>query len=119
MRKFVLFFISLVLCLSFSACGKTPSDELSRVYVHTASEDVVKPSVALMEDGRAQFTFSAFSSYAGIGTYTVENDTLTIRTDDGEYHYVFKMIDDTLVFDEAASSENKHMGEFADGAVFE
>ena len=49
---------------------------IERIYVYEESDDVVKPIITLLGDNKCSFTFSALSSYLGIGTYTIEDDFL-------------------------------------------
>ena len=90
-----------------------------RTYIFTGSEDIIKPSVTLFDNGVFSFTFSAISSYLGIGTYEIENDRLTLHTDDGQFTYVFDMVEDHLEFDAAASSEILWFSKLYDGAILE
>lgn len=81
---------------------------LAGYYVFNEVESFVKPSVILFEDGTCQMTFSAYSSYLGVGTYEITEgeteDRLILRTDDGKYTYEFWMIGDSIVFDAISSS---------------
>lgn len=100
---------------------KVVENDLQRVYAYRESDSVVKPSISLFEGNRFQFTFSAVSSYLGVGTYTIYDDILVLNTDDGKYRYTFRIDGeniDRLIFDAEASSENIHFGDFEDGAVF-
>jgi hypothetical protein len=105
----------------------TSTDHMSEVnsqwvYIHEESNDVVKPIITLFDDNKCSFTFSALSSYLGIGTYTIENDFLVLNTDDGVYTYTFKIEGenmDRLIFIAEKSSDYIHQGQFEDGAVFE
>jgi len=96
-------------------------DTVIRIYGYIESEEVVKPSIILFEDNKCQFTFSAYSSYSGIGTYTIEDDFLILNTSDGNYTYTFRIEGDDmdrLIFLAEKSSEYLHLGKFEDGAVF-
>jgi len=90
-----------------------------RSYVFTESEDIIKPSVTLFDNGMFSFTFSGISSYLGMGTYEIENDRLTLHTDDGRFTYVFDMVEDLLEFDAAASSDMLWFSKLYDGAILE
>ena len=90
-----------------------------RSYVFRESKDSMKPSLVLLENGTFQFTFSVFSSYIGIGTYEIQDGSLTLQTDDGQFTYVFAMVDDVLVFDAERSSEQLWGSGLYDGAVME
>ena len=100
---------------------KVVENDLQRVYSYRESDSVVKPSISLFEGNRFQFTFSAVSSYLGVGTYAIYDDILVLNTDDGKYRYTFRIDGeniDRLIFDADDSSENIHLGDFEDGAVF-
>ena len=90
-----------------------------RSFVFRESKDSMKPSLVLLENGTFQFTFSVFSSYIGIGTYEIQDGSLTLQTDDGQFTYVFAMVDDVLVFDAERSSEQLWGSGLYDGAVME
>ncbi len=79
---------------------------------------VMKPSVTLYTDGSCMITFSAVSSYLGIGTYEIREGVLTIRTDDGEFTYVFLKADGELIFDGEKSSSMVWFSDVRDGSVF-
>lgn len=87
-------------------------------------KDIYTPTLTLSEDRRFGFFYDVFSSYLSFGSYTIENGILTAVTDDGLYHYSFRIKDaDTLVFMVADSSQIKisdqRFGiEFGDGAEF-
>lgn len=91
--------------------------ELMRVYILSSDDILRRASVALFDDGTFQMSFSPFSSYMGHGRYSIENNRLTLKTDDGMFVYVFDMQDDTLIFDAAASSEQTWGADLTDGAV--
>ena len=95
---------------------------IERIYVYEESDDVVKPIITLLGDNKCSFTFSALSSYLGIGTYTIEDDFFVLNTDDGLYTYTFKIEGedmDRLIFVADKSSDYIHQGKFEDGSVFE
>lgn len=80
-----------------------------------------KTVVLQPQTGTFSFCYSMLSSYLPYGAYTLEDDTLTLRTDDGKYTYVFAVQDGALVFDASQSDEvPAFKGEtpLADGAVF-
>lgn len=91
----------------------------NRVYRFGDSEDIMKTAgVVLNDNGTFAFTFSPLSSYLGHGAYRIDGDRLTLNTDDGRFVYVFTMIDDTLVFNAAASSDQVWFSGITDGSVF-
>ena len=95
---------------------------IERIYVYEESDDVVKPIITLLGDNKCSFTFSALSSYLGIGTYTIEDDFFVLNTDDGLYTYTFKIEGedmDRLIFVADKSSDYIHQGQFEDGSVFD
>ncbi len=73
-------------------------------YVYTGSVDPIDPSISLFSDGTFSFGYSAFSSYLPFGTYTLDADTLTLKTGDGLYTYVFTVLEDGFAFDATRSS---------------
>lgn len=123
MKKWIAMFIASALIISMTACfsGKSGGmdSELLGKYDFISEESEMTSTVVLNEDGTFVFTFSPLSDYIGSGKYTIKNDVLTLKTDDGKYHYVFKMKDGTLIFDAEKSSEQLWFGEFTDGSVFE
>ena len=110
----------------------TANAELVRLCVFRDSKEIIKPSISLYDNGMFQFTFSAYSSYIGMGKYTIENDRMTLKTDDGKFTYVFDMVekdkDDPkastaegeakLVFDAENSSEMLWFSDMYDGCEF-
>lgn len=130
--KVLAILMALTLMVSFTACGKnkkTGSGKGSSVvsadadffgkYVFAGSDAAHESIIVLGEDGSFTFTFSHLSSYVGYGQYTLKDDVLTLKTDDGQYHYTFKVVDGTLVLDGKNSSKETWNGEFKDGSVFE
>lgn len=87
-------------------------------------KDFYTPTLTLSEDRRFGFFYDVLSSYLSIGSYTIEDDILLAVTDDGLYHFSFRIKDDdTLVFMVADSSQIKirdqRFGiELGDGAEF-
>ncbi|MDD6034309.1 MAG: hypothetical protein PUC47_12690 [Oscillospiraceae bacterium] len=88
-------------------------------YTFRDTEELVQPIVSLFDDGTFTFSFSAVSSYWGHGSYELENDRLTLRTDDGMYIYVFDVADDAILFDAGDSSRQLWFSGLYDGAVLE
>lgn len=108
---------AVLLCLT--GCRDNGLSYYPRVYVLEGSDDPMPASVILYEDGRFQLHFSALSSYIGVGRYTVENDTLVLRTDDdGGFVYTFDVGNDKLVFNAERSSEIVWFSGMKDGSVF-
>lgn len=71
----------------------TANAQLVRAYVFRDSQQPIKPSIALYDNGLFTFNFSAVSSYIGMGKYIIEGNTLTLNTDDGNFTYVFDMVE--------------------------
>lgn len=100
--------------------GDDKVSDVTAAYVYTdSSDDLSKPSVMLHRNGEFNMNFSVLSSYSGFGYYTVHGDLLILCTDDGQYTYVFRIEESSIVFDAKASSKTLHMAEIPDGAVFE
>ena len=140
MKRTTTMLIALLLCLFiFTGCDRDLSKNsnsqstndtvdtsediaIKRIYVYEESDDVVKPIITLFGDNKCSFTFSALSSYLGIGTYTIEDDFFVLNTDDGLYTYTFKIEGedmDRLIFVADKSSDYIHQGQFEDGSVFD
>ena len=113
---FLVFLLSI-----FTACKKEANLSTSpRIYTMKASEQaIIKPSVVLEENNKFTFTFSAVSSYIGRGSYELSDNHLYLRTEDGNYQYVFNVADNHFVFDAEHSSPFLWYSDIVDGAVFE
>ena len=74
MKRAWLALLAVALCMVISGCGEEGSFEAvgQRVYTYEDSNDIIPPSVVLMEDHRFQFTVSAVSSFIGWGTYCID-----------------------------------------------
>lgn len=97
----------------------TSNAQAVRVYVFNESDEIVKPTITLFDNGMFQFNFSAFSSYIGIGEYILENNRLTLNTNDEKFTYTFDVVNDNLVFDADNSSDMLWFSDIHDGCVFE
>lgn len=105
--------------------SRTEMDTLtmSGTYVFDGSDssdaDISSEStLTLKQDGTFYLSFSPLSSYLGHGLYTINQNHLTLHTEDGKYTYVFDMVGGSLVFDAVASSEETFLSGMYDGAVF-
>lgn len=98
--------------------ARSIATEVVRYYSMRSSDDIMKPGFALFEDGTFSMTFSVYSSYIGIGTYEMTEDKLILRTDDGQFIYVFDIVDDKMIFDAEASSEMVWFSGMVDGSAF-
>ncbi|MGN1443770.1 MAG: M56 family metallopeptidase [Acutalibacteraceae bacterium] len=93
--------------------------ETYRTYTFGEHDNILNYSYfVLHDDGKFSFMFSLVSSYIGHGDYTLENDRLTLKTEDGKYVYCFDMVGDTMVFDAKASSKMLWFSQMYDGCVF-
>ena len=91
----------------------------SRVYVYRDSEEkVIKPSFVLQKNGTFSMTFSAVSSYIGVGKYELTDETLSLYTDDGDFEYHFDVTEDGFAFDKEKSSDMTWFAKIPDGALF-
>lgn len=82
--------------------------------------------ISLYNDTEMEFMYSLFSSYWPHGTYTLDEEKLVMKTNDGRYTYTFRVDGENFVFDAAHSSElpeynygnGKKFKPVPDGAVF-
>jgi hypothetical protein len=124
MRKIIFVgLLLLVLAWVLVGCSKTPKTVVQNIhagtYIMQESEEPSKPTVSLENGNRFTFTYSLLSSYYAVGSYEIDDGSLILKTDDGEYKYVFKIKDNTLIFNEKESSEIPSYANVPDGAVFE
>lgn len=70
-------------------------------------EPMTMPTIRLeKKDCTFSFSWSAFSSYLAYGTYQITDDALILTTTDNyQYIYVFKKVDDGYAFDAGKSSQ--------------
>lgn len=124
MKKLICVFLACIVFLTAAACAKQISDSAEQPELKTyflvddEVDELAKTSIAFSEGNRFTFTFSMLSSYLCAGTYTVDGSTLTLNDESGGYHYTFNIVDNTLVFVAAESSEPLWGADFSDGAVF-
>ena len=99
----------------------------SVTYTYKKSGAYVQPYINLKTDNSFHFFVSPLSSYLCVGTYTLDEEKLTLKTDDGLYTYVFKVDGENFVFDAENSSEipkfkpsadAEPLPPISDGAVF-
>ena len=122
MKKLCLVLFLMIAVSSFMAgCANHNTAEESGpvlgIYELQEADEPVKPNLVLEEQNRFVFNYSALSSYLPIGSYEVDQDYLTLKTDDGEYQYVFEIKNNTLVFHQEESSPIS-LGNVEDGSVF-
>ncbi len=91
--------------IGFPSEGKEyPKGETKTVYVYHSENELVDPAVTL-DNGRFQFNWSLFSSYIARGSYKTVGDTLILETDDGVNTYLFRIEENSIVFDASQSSK--------------
>lgn len=73
-------------------------------YVYYGSEEHVKPSLLLKENGEAIFNISSYSSFMPVGTYNIADGVLTLVTYDGLKAYTFNVTEKGFEFDAHNSS---------------
>ena len=110
----------------------TANAKLIRTCVFEDSKEIIKPSISFYNNGTFQFTFSGYSSYIGVGTYTINKNKMTLNTDDGKFTYVFDIVEKDendpktssaegetkLVFDAENSSDMLWYSDMYDGCEF-
>ncbi len=142
--------VSVILCIVLGVCFLSDPPSSSREqtqtgamdengiptvpvrYVFKDSVDPMEPSVLLNFDQQGKsfsFSYSGFSSYLAVGMYEVAEGDLILRTGDGMYTYIFKIVERGLIFDASRSSEipsYRYSGDsyevecpVPDGALFE
>lgn len=124
MRKMIFAkFLLLVLAWVLVGCSGSPKTADQYIpagnYIMQESEEPSKPTVSLEDGNRFTFTYSLLSSYYAVGSYEIDDGNLILKTDDGEYKYVFKIKDNTLIFNAKESSEIPSYANVPDGAAFE
>ncbi len=93
-------------------------DLYSATYTFKASSnEILKPNFTLYENGKFVFTFHPYTSYFGQGTYEINNNTLTLTTDEG-YVYCFREKNGVYVFDAQNSCDEFWMSDIKDGSEF-
>ncbi len=140
---------ALIVCLLLAACFLTdPVEPLSAPVESTPetieqnedSEAVIKQILLYRPENMPALTGPEFqlcsgdtfvmvenplTSYHGHGSYTLEDETLVLRTDDGRYVYTFTAEDDSFIYDRDRSDEIEyyldlqHPVSLPDGTRFE
>lgn len=73
--------------------------------IYTLEADpLLGPRFQLNPDGTFHFSENPLSSYLGVGSYTLKNNQLVMKTDDGNFTWSFSMQDGDLFFDAEHSS---------------
>lgn len=88
-------------------------------YIMEKSEEIAKPTVQLKDGNKFIFNYSPLSSYMALGSYEVDDDSnLILKTDDGEFQYVFKIKEKTLIFNSEESAVIPSYVSIPDGSIF-
>lgn len=124
MKKLLsIMFLLLVLAWVLVGCSNTLKTTVQNIpvgtYIMRESKETSKPIVLLKDGNRFTFTYSLLSSYYAVGSYEIDDGNLILMTGDGEYKYVFRIKDNTLIFNAKESSEIPSYANVPDGAVFE
>ena len=129
-KSIIVFLVFVIVILTTASCvwhstseAFQPETELTErdvigIYMFRDSEQTIQPNFILYTNGTFQMTFSAVSSYIGIGTYSLEKGLLTLKTNDEDFIYCFDAVDDTYVFNADASSDMVWFSDMYDGCVF-
>ncbi len=91
---------------------------VTETYTFSQSEiEVTKPHFTLYSDGSFSFVFHPAVSYIGFGTYTRDENGLTLTCDDGNiYHFTEK--NGAYAFDAESSCDKLYMSDIKDGSIF-
>ena len=118
-RIFYIACLTIIATVMLVACSNSQDVILPYgTYTLEASEDIIKPTIELGEDGKFTFVFSALSSYVGYGAYEIKDNHLELKTDDQQYTYIFDIVNKTLVFDTDSSSQITGIATISNGAIF-
>lgn len=105
------------LVLEMSGSDLEQPSRIFKTYLYTGSDFEERAFITLYDDGSFQFEFSPVSSYIGRGSYTMEGEQLTLKTNDGQFTYVFHMKEENLIFDAGASSNAVWGSGLEDGSI--
>lgn len=110
-------FVLLILILILIGCSKEIRIPVG-TYTMNESTESIKPTVLLELDNKFTFNYSTLSSYYAIGSYEKSKNRLILKTDDGNFEYVFEIHDYTLIFNDSESSEMPLTSNVPGGALF-
>lgn len=126
MKKFSLFIIILSIltgCTNNKSIVSFQND--TKIYILNNNKNEFTPEIVLNTiDNTFSFSYDVLSSYLSVGTYIESQERLELITDDGKYHYVFDIVDEsTLKFNKDESSnvtliDNRIGIELNNGAEF-
>ena len=116
--------ITIITALAMSACFLTSpvrslfrdgESEVYYPYLHYQTDTVSGPFLRLdPKSGGFLLSFSYYDSTLAYGKYTVDGDTITLKSDNGGDTYVFRSSGDDYVLDASLSSQTR----LDDGYVF-
>ncbi len=91
--------------LDAKAMAYFQAQAVTSVFTYADSPDYISPTLSLnFKDNTFIFSYSAFSSYIPMGSFTIQNDRLIAKTDDEKYTYIFSRHPDGWAFAEDPSS---------------
>ncbi len=114
----------------FGMAEEVTQNRNTETYIFYDSVDIISPSLVLYPDEKtAMFTYSAFSSFYGYGTYEIMNNQLILKNDENAgNNFVFDIAENCLIFNASESSRipkykygthAKPQSPVPDGAIFE
>lgn len=111
-RKNISFLIIMTLCLLITSGCKSQKmneskDEIKLgTYIsdEDSTSDINSSQIHLGEDGKFTLSRNIYDSNIILGTYKIENNTLTLNEENGN-SYLFKIKDDKLTFQKESSSD--------------
>ena len=89
MFRMIIILILLLLTSCNTSKDTTTLKDGTYVLEHTGEEAVLFPSVTITGND-ISFTYDVLSSYKPYGSYTIDNNVLTMKTSDGKYKYFLK-----------------------------
>lgn len=98
-RHFLVIFLVSTLFI-FGGCGDKSVSEISdgTYTMVTTDEEAFAPSITFnLDDNTFRFTYDLFSSYLNIGTIDVSDGKVICTTDDEQFTFVFKIIDNDIL----------------------
>ena len=106
MKKSSIRFIMALVLLILTGCKSNDDTQTVKngtyIMVHD-EESIFAPSVTILDD-IISFSFDPLSSFWPHGSYSIEEDILTMTTDDNRYSYVFLIDRDDLIFQKDGSA---------------
>lgn len=107
MKKTWISLIMVLIILLLTGCNSNNDTHTvengTYILVQEAAETAFVPYVTISDD-TISFSFDPLSSYWPLGSYSIEDDKLTMTTDDNMNTYVFQIDGDNLIFQKDESS---------------